>query len=126
MIVELYKLKEVLDLDCIFCKIAKKEIPAEIVYEDDKIIAFKDTNPASPTHILFIPKDHIDSVNFLDEEHKHLIGEIFLKIKEVAQKMNIAEAGYRIVNNCGELGGQTVHHIHFHLLAGRQMQWPPG
>ncbi|MCG8538795.1 MAG: histidine triad nucleotide-binding protein [Clostridia bacterium] len=113
-------------MDCIFCKIVKKEIPAEIIYEDDKVIAFKDINPAAPIHILFIPKEHIDSVNFLDEVHIDLIGELFLKIKEVAKKLNIANKGYRIVNNCGELGGQTVNHLHLHLLGERQMQWPPG
>ncbi len=113
-------------MDCIFCKIVKKEIPAEIIYEDDKVIAFKDINPAAPIHILFIPKEHIDSVNFLDEVHIDLIGELFLKIKEVAKKLNIADKGYRIVNNCGELGGQTVNHLHLHLLGERQMQWPPG
>lgn len=118
--------KEVLDLDCIFCKIAQKHIPAEIVYEDDKIIAFKDISPAAPIHILFISKEHIDSVNDLDDEHKDLIGHIFIKIKEVARELKIADEGYRIVNNCGSLGGQTVNHIHFHLIAGRQMQWPPG
>ena len=113
-------------MDCIFCKIVKKEISAEIIYEDDKVIAFKDINPAAPIHILFIPKEHIDSVNFLDEVHIDLIGELFLKIKEVAKKLNIADKGYRIVNNCGELGGQTVNHLHLHLLGERQMQWPPG
>jgi histidine triad (HIT) family protein len=118
--------KEVLDLDCIFCKIAQKEIPGEIVYEDDKIIAFKDISPAAPIHILFISKEHINSVDDLDDENKDLIGHIFLKIKEVARELKIENEGYRIVNNCGELGGQTVNHIHFHLLAGRQMQWPPG
>lgn len=127
LIVEIYKLtKEVRNLDCIFCKIVNKEIPAEVVYEDDKIIAFKDIAPAAPVHILFIPKKHIDSVNFLNEEHIDLIGEVFLKMKEIAQKLDIADEGYRIVNNCGKLGGQTVDHIHFHLLGKRQMQWPPG
>lgn len=113
-------------MDCIFCKIAKKDIPAEIVYEDDRIIAFKDINPAAPTHILFIPKDHIESVNFLENQHIDLVGEIILKIKEVANKLEIAGEGYRIVNNCGDLGGQTVNHLHFHLIGGRQMKWPPG
>ncbi len=113
-------------MDCIFCKIVNKEIPSEIVYEDDKILAFKDITPAAPTHILFIPKKHIESVNFLNNEHIDLVGEIFLKIKEVAKKLKIADDGYRVVNNCGDLGGQTVNHLHFHLIGGRQMQWPPG
>ncbi|SHJ79253.1 histidine triad nucleotide-binding protein [Paramaledivibacter caminithermalis] len=113
-------------MDCIFCKIAQKEIPAEVIYEDDKLLAFKDISPAAPVHILFIPKEHIESANFLDDKHKDLIGHIFLKIKEIAEKLNIEDKGYRIVNNCGEFGGQTVNHLHFHLIAGRQMQWPPG
>lgn len=113
-------------MNCIFCKIVKKEIPADIVYEDDRILAFKDINPAAPTHILFIPKDHIDSVNFLESGHIDLVGEIFLKMKNVANELGIADDGYRIVNNCGDLGGQTVNHLHFHLIGGRQMQWPPG
>ncbi|MDK2918296.1 MAG: histidine triad family protein [Candidatus Petromonas sp.] len=112
--------------DCIFCKIAKKEIPSEIVYEDEKIIAFKDINPAAPTHVLFIPKEHIDSLNSVDVNHKELIGDIIFRIKEVAKELKISEDGYRIVNNCGSLGGQTVNHLHFHLVGGRQMQWPPG
>lgn len=113
-------------MDCIFCKIVKKEIPSEIVYEDEKILAFKDITPAAPNHILFIPKQHIESVNFLNDENIDLVGEIFLKIKEVVNMLKIADDGYRVVNNCGELGGQTVNHLHFHLVGGRQMQWPPG
>lgn len=112
--------------DCIFCKIANKEIPSEIVYEDDNIIAFKDANHQAPVHILFIPKKHIESLNDLSEEDSALIGDIFYRIKELAKDLGIAEEGYRVVNNCGKLGGQTVFHIHFHLLAGRQLTWPPG
>ena len=108
-------------MDCIFCKIIKKEIRADVVFENDRIIAFKDINPLAPVHILFIPKKHIDSVNFLENEHIDLVGEIFLQIKNVANELNIADDGYRIVNNCGKHGGQIVDHIHFHLLAGRQL-----
>ncbi len=118
--------KEVRNVDCIFCKIIKGEIPAKIIYEDDKILAFKDISPIAPTHILFIPKEHIESVNFLENQHIDLVGEIILKMKEVAAKLGIGDEGYRIVNNCGNLGGQTVGHLHFHLIGGRQMQWPPG
>src|SRR5690554_2306354 len=112
--------------NCIFCKIVAKEIPSDIVYEDDKIIAFKDISPAAPVHILFIPKDHISSFNDLDNENMNIIKELMIRIKEIAKDLGISHNGYRIVNNCGNDGGQTVNHIHFHLLAGRQLQWPPG
>ncbi|NLY44078.1 MAG: histidine triad nucleotide-binding protein [Clostridiaceae bacterium] len=112
--------------DCIFCKIAAKEIPSSIVYEDDNIIAFKDINPAAPVHVLVIPKQHISSVLDLDEENVALVGDILLKCKKIAQDLGIAEKGFRIVNNCGREGGQTVGHIHFHVLGGRMLSWPPG
>ncbi len=112
--------------DCIFCKIAQGEIPSDIVYEDDKIIAFKDLNPQSPMHILVIPKKHIESTNYIDEENSYIIGHIFVVINKLVKEFGVDEEGYRIVSNCGENGGQTVPHIHFHLLAGRQLLWPPG
>lgn len=112
--------------DCIFCKIAKKEIPSEIIFEDNKIIAFKDITPIAPTHILIIPKEHISSLNDLTEKNIELVGNIMLRIKEIAEDIEIDGKGYRVVNNCGKYGGQTVEHLHFHLIAGRQMQWPPG
>lgn len=112
--------------ECIFCKIANKEIPSEIIYEDDRIVAFKDINPVAPVHILFIPKVHIDSLNKIEDENKNLIGHMFVKIREIAEKLGIADDGYRVVNNCGSFGGQVVGHIHFHLIGGRQLQWPPG
>ncbi|MDF2548143.1 MAG: histidine triad nucleotide-binding protein [Anaerosolibacter sp.] len=112
--------------DCIFCKIAMKEIPAKVVYEDEHILAFHDIQPAAPSHVLVIPKEHIPSMAQLEEHHKVLIGHIHLAIQDIAVKLGIHETGYRIVNNCGEQGGQTVHHLHFHLLGGRHMQWPPG
>ncbi|KXG75866.1 histidine triad nucleotide-binding protein [Thermotalea metallivorans] len=112
--------------DCIFCKIAAKEIPAKIVYEDDCIVAFHDIQPVAPTHVLVIPKEHIPSMEQATEHHKELIGHIHLSIRNIAEQLGIHEDGYRIVNNCGEQGGQTVYHLHFHLLGGRQMQWPPG
>lgn len=111
--------------DCLFCKIVKGEIPSEIVYEDDKVLAFKDVSPQAPVHILVIPKDHIESADDIDSNNSHLIAYIFEKIKEIANDLGL-EKGYRIVNNCKEDGGQTVDHIHFHLLGGRQLQWPPG
>lgn len=113
-------------MDCIFCKIINKEIPAEIVYENEHVLAFKDINPEAKVHILFIPKKHLASVNSLDSENKEIVGEIFLAMKTVAKDLGIAEDGYRIVTNTGEKAGQTVHHLHFHLLSGREFKWPPG
>ena len=113
-------------MDCIFCKIANKEIPSKIVYEDNDVIAFHDVNPEAPVHILVIPKKHISSLNAATAEDEQLLGKILLTIQNIAKEQGIAEAGYRVVNNCGELGGQTVHHLHFHLLGGREMLWPAG
>ncbi len=112
--------------ECIFCKIAKGDIPANKVYEDDKVVAFNDVSPQSPTHILIIPKEHIPSTNNIDESNSHIISHIFVVINKIAKEKGLDSQGYRIVNNCGEFGGQTVEHIHFHLLGGRQLQWPPG
>lgn len=112
--------------NCIFCKIVNKEIPSDIIYEDDKIMAFKDVNPQSPAHVLVIPKEHIESSNDIDNENSQLIGHIFVTISKLAKELGISQDGYRIVNNCGEDGGQTVSHIHFHILGGRKFSWPPG
>jgi histidine triad (HIT) family protein len=112
--------------NCIFCKIAKGDIPCSKVYEDDKILAFKDINPEAPVHILIIPKEHIKSINVLEEKHKELIGHIFITAKNIAKNQGAAEDGYRVVTNCGDNGGQTVPHVHFHLLGGRILNWPPG
>lgn len=112
-------------MDCLFCKIIDKEIPSHIVYEDDKILAFKDVNPQAPVHVLLIPKEHIASANDLTSDHIDLVGHIFLVAKELSKELGLHN-GYRIVNNCSVDGGQTVDHIHFHLLGGRQMMWPPG
>ncbi len=112
--------------DCIFCKIVAKEIPSTIVYEDDQILAFNDVNPVAPVHVLIIPKQHISSVTELELENVDLVGHIFLTSQKIAKELGIDENGFRIVNNCGDDGGQTVGHIHFHLLGGRQLQWPPG
>ncbi len=112
--------------DCIFCKIIKKQIPCEIVYEDDKVIGFKDINPQAPLHIVIVPREHIDDLNSLKQEQGEIIGHIFIVAKEIAKTLDVADSGYRVVTNCGEQGGQTVQHIHFHLLGGRRLQWPPG
>ncbi|MBT6843463.1 MAG: histidine triad nucleotide-binding protein [Candidatus Melainabacteria bacterium] len=112
--------------DCIFCKIIKGEIPSEKLYETEQVIAFKDISPASPHHYLIIPKIHKASLNEFDQEHKLILGEILLAAKEIAVKQGFAESGYRTVINTGKDGGQTVHHLHMHLLAGREHKWPPG
>ena len=110
--------------DCLFCKIINKEIPSEIVYEDDRLLAFRDINPAAPVHILIIPKVHIASLNDLDETNSDIVKDIALKAKELAEKEGIAESGYRIINNIGDDGGQTVKHLHFHLMGGEALGWP--
>ena len=106
--------------DCLFCKIIKGDIPSNKVYEDEEILAFKDINPLAPVHILVIPKKHIGSANEITEEDEQLIGKIFVVIKKLAKEFKL-ENGYRIVNNCGEDGGQAVKHLHFHLLGGRKL-----
>lgn len=112
--------------NCIFCKIVKGEIPSSKVYEDDKVLAFKDITPEAPVHVLVIPKEHIESANFIDESNAAIVAHIFKVIKQITKELNIAETGYRVVNNCGEQGGQTVKHLHFHVLGGRDLKWPPG
>ncbi len=111
--------------DCIFCKIAAGELGTEFLYEDEQVVAFRDINPVSPVHILVIPKMHFASVNDLTDKDNLLVGHIFQVIKKLAQAENL-DKGYRIVNNCGREGGQIVDHLHFHLLGGRNLQWPPG
>ncbi|SDC74204.1 histidine triad (HIT) family protein [Melghirimyces thermohalophilus] len=112
--------------DCIFCKIVEGSMPSEKVYEDDAVLAFKDIHAQAPVHLLVIPKRHIPSVREIGEEEGALMGRIFAVINQLAKEHGLADRGFRIVNNCGEEGGQTVHHIHFHLLGGRALTWPPG
>lgn len=112
--------------ECIFCKIAKNEIPCTKVYEDDNVLAFKDINPAAPVHVLIIPKEHITSVNDINDSNKLVISHIFITISKIAKVLNIDKEGYRVVTNIGERGGQTVDHLHFHLLGGKNLGWPPG
>ena len=111
--------------NCIFCKIVGKEIPANVVYEDEKILCFHDITPQAPVHTLLIPKKHIASIDDVLAEDQELMGHIMVKIKEIAQNLGL-QNGYRVVNNCGEDGMQTVQHIHFHILGKRKMMWPPG
>ncbi len=113
-------------MDCLFCKIAAGEIPSDKVYENENIYAFNDISPAAPCHVLIIPKEHIASANDITDENAGVISEIFKIAKKIAMEKGIAEKGYRIVNNCGEDGGQSVKHLHFHLIGGRSLAWPPG
>jgi histidine triad (HIT) family protein len=110
---------------CLFCKIVRRDIQAEVVYEDKEVMAFKDINPQAPVHILFIPKEHIETLNDITCGHKDLIGKIMLRIKEEAAERGLGK-GYRVVANCGRQAGQEVFHLHFHLIGGRDMRWPPG
>lgn len=107
--------------DCIFCKIINKQIPSEIIYEDEEIIAFKDIEPVAPVHVLVVPKKHISSVMELSTEDQDLIGKIYLSIKKLAVELGVEKEGFRVVTNCGENAGQTVKHIHFHLLGGKKL-----
>lgn len=111
--------------DCLFCKIAAKELDSEIVFESDDVVAFKDINPAAPVHVLVIPKEHVASAQELSAGHAGLLGAIFEAIARIASEQNV-EDGYRIVTNVGPDAGQSVFHLHFHVIGGRQMGWPPG
>tara|TARA_Y200000002_G_C22668373_1_gene658931 strand:+ start:392 stop:733 length:342 start_codon:yes stop_codon:yes gene_type:complete len=113
-------------MSTIFSKIINKEIHADILFENDKILAFRDTSPQAPVHFLVIPKKEIRTINDINEEDKSLIGELFIVAKEIAKKEGISEKGYRTIFNCNEYGGQTVYHIHLHVLGGRRLEWPPG
>lgn len=112
--------------DCIFCKIASKSIPVQPVYEDDEIIAFHDINPAAPVHVLVIPKKHIASLSEVDQDDQKLMGHLLAALPRIADQLGIAENGYRVVINTKDHGGQTVYHLHCHLIGGRFMSWPPG
>ncbi len=112
--------------DTIFDKIINKEIPADILFEDDEVLAFKDVSPQAPVHFLVIPKIQIKTLNDIEESQAALIGKMTLTAQKVAQAQGIADDGYRVVMNCNEYGGQTVYHIHMHVLGGRQLSWPPG
>lgn len=115
-----------MDEDCIFCKIAKREIPATIIYEDEEIIAFEDINSKAPVHFLFIPRKHIGTLNDVGTEDAALLGRLLTGVRRVAKEKAIAEGGYRVVINCNKDAGQEVLHLHVHLLGGRSFSWPPG
>lgn len=111
--------------DCLFCKIAGKEVQSSIVYEDENMVAFNDINPQAPVHILVVPKKHIPTLLGVKDEDKDLIFSIQKVIARIAQEKNLVD-GFRVVINCGPNAGQAVYHLHFHLLGGRKMEWPPG
>lgn len=113
-------------MDCLFCAIARGEIPSDKVYEDDKIIAFKDIDPQAPVHVLIIPKEHIKWAFDVTPGNSGIVAHIFEKIPEIAKSLGVDESGFRVVNNCGDAAGQSVKHLHFHLLAGREFSWPAG
>ena len=113
-------------MSTIFAKIINKEIPADILFENDNILAFRDINPQAPIHFLVIPKKEISTLNDIEEVDKDIVGELFIVAKDLAKKEGIAESGYRTVFNCNEHGAQTVYQIHLHVLGGRQLNWPPG
>lgn len=112
--------------ETLFTKIINREIPADIVYEDEEILAFKDINPQAPVHVLIVPKKPIPTINDLSPEDAPLVGKMYLAARTIAQEQGVAEAGYRTLINCNAEGGQVVFHLHLHLLGGRSMGWPPG
>lgn len=112
-------------MDCLFCKIASGEIPSNKIYEDDRVLAFYDIDPKAPVHFLVIPKVHIKCADEIDESNADIVAHVYTVIAKIAARLGLSK-GYRIVNNCGEDGGQTVGHLHFHVLAGRNLSWPPG
>lgn len=112
-------------MTCLFCQFATKAIPTNLVYEDEHVLAFHDIKPQAPTHIILIPKKHVATINDAETTEKELLGHLVLTAKKIAANLKL-EKGYRLVMNCNENGGQTVFHIHLHLLGGRQMTWPPG
>ncbi|MCF8008513.1 MAG: histidine triad nucleotide-binding protein [Halanaerobiales bacterium] len=113
-------------VDCLFCKIVNKKDDSDLVYQDEKVIVFKDINPQAPVHLLLVSKEHFENILDLEENQFDIIGHIHQVAVKMAKKFNLDEDGFRLVNNTKQKAGQTVFHIHFHLLGGREMQWPPG
>lgn len=113
-------------MNCLFCQIAAGKIPAKLIYEDEYVVAFNDINPQAPQHKIIIPREHIATLNDLEPKHAALVGHLMLTGARIAKDLNISEDGYRLLMNCNGHGGQTVFHIHAHLVGGRQMGWPPG
>ncbi len=114
------------DQDCLFCDILDGNIPADIIFESDEVIAFRDVNPQAPVHVLIIPRKHIATINDLDTGDDAIVGSLFMVAKEIARDEGLADDGYRVVMNCNAAAGQSVFHLHLHLLGGRTLAWPPG
>ena len=114
------------DSDCLFCKIVAGTIPADLVHENERLLAFRDISPQAPVHVLVIPKEHVASLEAVDDRHRDLLGEMLLLARDLARSEGVSGAGYRTVMNTGDDGGQSVHHVHLHLLGGRALGWPPG
>lgn len=112
--------------ECLFCRIASGEIPAALVHEDERLVAFRDINPQAPVHLLVIPREHVASLDAARDDHQELLGRLLLTARDLARAEGIADGGYRTVLNVGDDGGQSVHHIHLHVLGGRSLAWPPG
>lgn len=112
--------------DCLFCKISAGDIAAELVYEDDTVVAFRDINPQAPLHVLVIPRMHIRTINDMEPAHAEIVGRLYLAAAAIARNEGVADDGYRAVMNCNEQAGQTVFHVHLHVLGGRRLKWPPG
>ncbi|HYW92766.1 MAG TPA: histidine triad nucleotide-binding protein [Gammaproteobacteria bacterium] len=112
--------------DCIFCDIVSGDVPSDIVYENEYIVAFRDINPQAPVHVLVIPRRHVDNINALTAEDADMVGRLYLAARDVARQEGLAERGYRTVMNCNHEAGQTVFHLHLHVLGGRRLRWPPG
>jgi histidine triad (HIT) family protein len=112
--------------DCLFCKILAGEIPADVVHETDTTLAFRDINPHAPTHVLIIPRVHIPTINDIADDNREIVGSLYTAARDIAAAEGIAEGGYRVVMNCNEGAGQSVFHLHLHLLGGRPLTWPPG
>ncbi len=113
-------------MDCLFCKIAQKQINAKIAFENERVIAFHDLFPQAPTHVLIIPKTHFTTLNDVPITEAAILGELLTTASQIAHEIGVADSGYRVVMNCNQDGGQSVYHIHLHLLAGRRLNWPPG
>ena len=112
--------------ECLFCKILAGDIPADVVYESETALAFRDINPQAPTHVVIIPRQHIATINDIETDDQVVVGGLFMAAQAIAKQQGFADDGYRVVMNCNENAGQTVFHIHLHLLAERQLSWPPG
>lgn len=112
--------------ECLFCKILNGDIPADIIYESETALAFRDINPKAPTHVLIIPRQHIASINDIDESDREIVGSLFTAARDIAKHEGVADDGYRVTMNCNAAAGQTVFHLHLHMLGGRALGWPPG